>query len=80
MAKDQPGLAAAYRYASLGMQFAAGLLLFMGLGFLVDRRFGLMPVGTVAGALLGTVLSFLSVYRKVVADTEAARRRREGSG
>ena len=33
----------AYRYASLGMQFAGGTLLFAGLGFLLDRWLHILP-------------------------------------
>lgn len=64
------GLRIAYRYAALGMQFAAGTLLFGGLGFVLDRWLGLLPVLTVGGVLVGAALSFLSIYRKVIGDTE----------
>jgi F0F1-type ATP synthase assembly protein I len=59
-------LRAAYKYASLGMQFAAGTLLFAGVGFLLDRWLNIVPALTVAGLLVGGGLSFLSVYRKVI--------------
>jgi len=64
------GLRIAYRYAALGMQFAGGTLLFAGLGYLLDRWLHILPALTIVGMLLGSVLSFLSVYRKVIADTE----------
>jgi F0F1-type ATP synthase assembly protein I len=75
-----------YKYVSLGLTFAGGIILFMGMGFLLDRWLGWMPVLTVAGTLLGAVLSFLNVYWKLQADEkeydaehaaehEAARRR-----
>jgi F0F1-type ATP synthase assembly protein I len=60
----------AYRYASLGMQFAGGTLLFAGLGFLVDRWLNLVPLLTVIGLLVGGGLSFFSVYRKVIGETK----------
>ena len=76
------------KYVSLGLTFAGGIILFMGVGFLLDRWLGWLPVLTVAGTLLGSVLSFLNVYRKLQADEkeydaehaaehEAARRRKE---
>ena len=58
----------AYRYASLGMQFAGGTLLFAGMGFLLDKWFRLLPLLTIPGLLVGGGLSFFSVYRKVISD------------
>jgi F0F1-type ATP synthase assembly protein I len=58
----------AYRYASLGMQFAGGTLLFAGIGFLLDKWLQLLPLLTIAGLLVGGGLSFFSVYRKVISD------------
>jgi len=57
----------AYRYASLGMQFAAGTLFFAGMGFLLDRWLHILPALTITGLLVGGGLSFFSVYRKVMA-------------
>ena len=58
----------AYRYASLGMQFAGGTLLFAGVGFLLDKWLQLLPLLTISGLLVGGGLSFFSVYRKVISD------------
>jgi F0F1-type ATP synthase assembly protein I len=67
----QPGREAenreVYRYASLGMQFAAGTLFFAGMGFLLDRWLHILPALTITGLLVGGALSFYSVYRKVMA-------------
>lgn len=60
----------AYRYASLGMQFAGGTLFFAGMGFLLDKWLRILPVLTVAGLLVGGALSFYSVYRKVIGETK----------
>jgi F0F1-type ATP synthase assembly protein I len=60
----------AYRYASLGMQFAGGTLLFAGVGFMLDKWLHLLPFLTIAGLLVGGGLSFFSVYRKVIAGIE----------
>jgi F0F1-type ATP synthase assembly protein I len=68
--KDNSGrsLGEGYKYVSLGMTFAGGIILFMGLGFLLDRWLNVLPLFTVAGTLGGAVLSFISVYRKLQAD------------
>lgn len=57
-----------YKYVSLGLTFAGGIILFMGIGFLLDRWLGWTPVLTVAGTVLGAVLSFLNIYWKLQAD------------
>jgi F0F1-type ATP synthase assembly protein I len=67
---------AGYKYVSLGITFAGGIILFMGVGYWLDRRFGLMPFGTVAGTLLGAFLSFMVVYRRLQEDAERDRARR----
>ena len=67
---------AGYKYVSLGITFAGGIILFMAVGYWLDRRFGLPPFGTVAGTLLGAVLSFLVVYRRLQMDAAQDRARR----
>ncbi len=62
----QRGLAGAYRHAWLGMQFAAAILLFMGVGYVLDRVLHSMPGFTLGGVLVGAVLGFLSIYRRVI--------------
>jgi F0F1-type ATP synthase assembly protein I len=59
---------------ALGLAFAAGIILFMGAGYGLDRWLGTMPIGTVAGTLVGAVLSFLSVYRRLMAGEKKARK------
>jgi F0F1-type ATP synthase assembly protein I len=65
-----------YKYVSLGITFAGGIILFMGVGYWLDRRFGLTPFGTVAGTLLGAFLSFMVVYRRLQLDAERDRQER----
>jgi F0F1-type ATP synthase assembly protein I len=78
MADDsRRGTARAYQHAALGMQFAGGVIVFTGAGFALDRWLGLMPVLTVAGALIGATLGFLSVLTRVKAEDEARRKERE---
>jgi F0F1-type ATP synthase assembly protein I len=69
---------AGYKYVTLGIQFAGGIILFMVIGLWFDREFGSLPIGTVAGTLVGAVLSFLVVYRRLQQDAERERERRAG--
>ena len=56
-----------YKYVALGITFAAGIIVFMAVGFALDRWLGLTPVLTLVGTLGGAVLSFLNVYWKIKA-------------
>jgi len=66
-----------YKYVSLGLTFAGGIIFFMAIGLLLDRLLKLMPLFTITGTIVGTVLSFLMVYRKL---QQEERRRREQKG
>ena len=46
--------------------FAAGVILFMGGGWLVDKWLGTLPAFTLAGAALGAVLGTLSIWRRLM--------------
>jgi F0F1-type ATP synthase assembly protein I len=61
----RPTLVYVYRYSGLGCMFAAGVLVFMAGGWLLDRWVGTFPVLLVLGALLGAVLGTLSIYRRL---------------
>lgn len=76
----QSGFGLGHKYLALGFRFAGGVILFMLAGLGLDRWLGLTPVGTVAGTLVGASLSFLSVYRELMADEAKARRDRQGGG
>lgn len=69
--KDNPGraLGEGYKYVSMGMTFAGGIILFTVGGFFLDRWLNTIPLFTIVGVLLGSVLSFLRVYRKLTAET-----------
>ena len=66
-----------YKYVSLGLTFAFGIVLFLGVGYVLDRWLSTTPIFILIGTFLGTVLSFLTVYRKLEAE---ARQRREQKG
>jgi ATP synthase protein I len=61
-----------YRYVALGITFGLGIVLFMGLGWLVDRWLGTIPWGTLIGTLLGSALSFVNVYTKLEVERKQA--------
>jgi F0F1-type ATP synthase assembly protein I len=73
---SEQGVGAGYRYASLGLAFAGGILLFMAAGYALDRWLGSLPWLTLVGTLAGAVLSFLSVYRRLMADEARDKRER----
>lgn len=66
---DDPNrsLGEGYEYVGLGITFAAGIVLFMLAGLLLDRWLGLLPLFTVVGTLVGLVLSFFWVWAKLQA-------------
>lgn len=45
--------------------FAAAVLVFMGVGWLLDRWLGVFPALMVVGALVGAALATYSIYRKL---------------
>jgi len=54
-----------YRFSGLGCVFAAGVLVFLAGGWLIDRWLGTLPVFTTVGALLGAALATLSIWRRL---------------
>ncbi|HKI94654.1 MAG TPA: AtpZ/AtpI family protein [Gemmatimonadales bacterium] len=58
-----------YDYISLGISFAAGILLFMAGGWLLDKWLGITPILTIVGTLAGTAVSITWVYVRVRAAT-----------
>ena len=69
-----------YKYVSYGLTFAGGVIVFTLGGLWVDRRLGVVPLFTVAGTLVGAVLGFLSVYRRLEAERLGQRRKKDGTG
>ena len=69
--REPPGrLVEVHQYSGLGCLFAAGVLVFMGGGWLLDRLLNTFPVFMVVGALGGAVLSTVSIYRRLLGDTD----------
>jgi F0F1-type ATP synthase assembly protein I len=73
------GFGEGYSYVAVGFQLAAVILLFGGLGWVVDGWLHTRPLLAIVGFLLGTVSWFVSLYYRVQRDTEAEKRER-GTG
>ena len=54
-------------YAGIGLQFAAGIILFLFAGKWIDSRFGTAPIGVILGVFVGAAASFYNVYRQLAA-------------
>lgn len=67
------GMRAAGPHLGLGMQIAASMAFFVGLGYLADRALGSTPWGVIAGAVLGMVGILALVVR--VANEATAKRK-----
>lgn len=52
-------------YLGLGFQLAGAVLIYTGVGFLVDRWFDTSPWGLVGGAVVGMVAFFVQLVRVV---------------
>ena len=64
------GMALGQKYFAVGLRFAGGIIMFMLGGLGLDRWLHTVPLFTIAGTLIGAVLSFMSVYRELVADKD----------
>ncbi len=53
------------RYAGLGLQFAASLVLFGAIGWWIDRRLSTGPWLFILGLFLGAALAFVALLRAV---------------
>ncbi|MBK7907347.1 MAG: AtpZ/AtpI family protein [Gemmatimonadetes bacterium] len=74
-------MGAAGRYAGLGIQFAASIVVFLYAGQWLDRRLGTAPIFLYVGVFTGAGAAFYSMYRNLMADQKrdeaAARAKRE---
>ena len=57
-----------------GFTFAFAILLFGAAGWVVDGWIGTRPLFAILAALLGGFAGFMSIYVRVMRDTEARRR------
>jgi F0F1-type ATP synthase assembly protein I len=52
-------------YLSIGVEFTASILLCLGAGWWIDRRFHTTPVFVLVGAFFGMAAGFYNLYRTV---------------
>jgi F0F1-type ATP synthase assembly protein I len=58
-----------YAYFGMALNFTVAILLFGGLGWLVDGWLHTRPLVAIAGAFLGGFAGFMSIYYRVKRDT-----------
>lgn len=81
MASYSRGMMEAGPYLTLGMQIAFGMVLFVGIGYVVDQWLESTPWGMILGAALGMVAVFTLVIRMArEADAKQKARRQRGEG
>lgn len=68
-----------YAYVGAGFSFAFAILLFGAGGWVLDGWLHTRPLFAIVGALFGGFVGFMSIYNRVVRDTEA-RKRKPGAG
>jgi F0F1-type ATP synthase assembly protein I len=73
-------LGEAYQWVALGFTFGAAVVVFTGIGWLLDKWLRTIPIFTVVATLVGAVLGFLSVYFRIRRSTEESSRKRETPG
>ena len=56
------------KYAGVGLQFAASIVMFLFAGQWVDRRFDTEPWGVIFGVFVGAGAAFFSLYSRLMAD------------
>ncbi|MDH5804394.1 MAG: AtpZ/AtpI family protein [Gemmatimonadota bacterium] len=73
-AKDgrRRGVGESYRYVGLGWTFAMTIVLSTLAGWWLDGLIGTIPLLTVGGALVGTVLGFVYVYITVMGEADGS--------
>ncbi|HEU5260568.1 MAG TPA: AtpZ/AtpI family protein [Gemmatimonadales bacterium] len=69
-----------YSYVAVGFQLVATILVFGGVGWLVDGWLHTRPLFAIAGFVVGAVGWFISLYYRVQRDTEAERTGERGKG
>jgi len=62
-----------YKYLAAGLRFAGGIVVFLFLGLLLDRKLNTTPLFLLIGVFLGAGLGFLSVYREVMSESRRGR-------
>ena len=64
-------------YLSIGVEFTASILICLGAGWWIDKRFDTAPIFMLVGAFFGMAAGFYNLYRTVV---RMSKKDRDGSG
>lgn len=62
------GVGTAGKYAGIGIQFAASIVLFLYAGRWLDRRLGTDPIFLIVGVFAGATAAFYSIYKRLMRD------------
>lgn len=65
------------RFMGHGLAWVSSTLLFLFLGWLLDRWLGTLPLFTILGAFVGAGAGFYSMYRHLVVEPRERERREE---
>ena len=76
----QRGLKEAAPYLSIGMQLAGTMVVYVGLGWLVDRWLETTPTFLIVGGVLGMVAFFVQLLRVTHELSERNRRSKKEKG
>lgn len=64
----EPGLHQGNKYLASGLRFGGAIVMFLLLGYLLDRWLHTVPLFLLVGTFVGAGLGFLSVWRELKAD------------
>ena len=67
---DAQGYGQGYAYFGMALSFTVAILLFGGLGWVIDGWLHTRPLIAIAGAFVGGFAGFMSIYYRVKRDTE----------
>jgi F0F1-type ATP synthase assembly protein I len=62
------GLGTAGKYAGIGIQFGASIVLFLYAGRWVDQKLGTAPIFLIVGVFVGATAAFYSIYKRLMRD------------
>lgn len=62
------GLGTAGKYAGIGIQFGASIVLFLYIGRWVDQKLGTAPIFLILGVFIGATAAFYSIYKRLMRD------------
>jgi len=64
----EPGIRQGNKYLATGLRFGGGIVMFLLLGYALDRWLNTVPLFLLIGTFVGAGLGFLSVWRELKAD------------